>query len=206
MAEEHVGDLLKKLRGIRGMSQRRLALESGIDRGYISKLESKKEMGISLRTARALARGLDVPPEVFLKSDASGPVMPSPEAALTEIEMSLRAYIPVYAEVSLGAGIEPIDYVATTRAKPSPDYLKAYRARGLCFDPEIREGDTVIVNTELSWSDGDLVVCIIEGQASVKRYRNDGKGNIWLENNDGKYQPEECHFLGVVIELNRKIR
>jgi hypothetical protein len=49
-------------------------------------------------------------------------------------------------------------------------------------------------------------VCIIEGQASVKRYRDDGKENIWLENNDGKYQPEECHFVGVVIELNRKVR
>ena len=142
--------------------------------------------------------------------------MPSrhPRAALSDLEVSIGAYVPVYGEVSAGAGIEPIDYVAGTRARKAPESYRAFRVKGLCLEPEIMDGDTLIVDTALQPQNGDLVVVLIEGQASVKKYRvapatrvsEKGRPNAWLENQNGKYRPEDVRQIGVVIEFNRKRR
>lgn len=204
---EPIGVLIKRLREEKGLSQRKLEQISGINRGYICQLEAGKAVGITIRTARALAKGLGVSPEIFLKPDgAELPLVRSPEVALRDLEVSIKAYIPVYAEVSAGEGMMPIDYVAVTRAKPAPETLRAYRVKGLCLETEVRDGDTIIVDTAMSPTNGDLVVCIIDGQASVKRYKEDGHGNKWLENQHGKYQPEDVHLHGIVTQVVHNIR
>jgi len=102
--------------------------------------------------------------------------------------------------------VEPIDYVACTRIKAAPETLRAYRVDGLCLDPEIRHGDTIIVDTALNPTSGDLVVVIMAGKAAVKRYKQDSHDNKWLEDNDGRYQPEDVVLHGVVTEYVRKLR
>jgi SOS-response transcriptional repressor LexA len=77
--------------------------------------------------------------------------------------------------------------------------------KGLCLEPEIRDGDTVIVDTDLQPLSGDLIVGIIDGQASIKRYV-EKNGDKWLENNNGTYKPEDVHIHGVVVDFNRKVR
>jgi SOS-response transcriptional repressor LexA len=206
MAAESFGALLKRLLQEKGMSQRRLALLSGVDREYINQMVNGKVQSTTLATARKLASGLGVSPSLFF-----GDVQ-SPETALSDLEVSIKAYIPVFGEVSAGEGIEPIDYVASTRQRAAPATLRAYRVKGLCLEPEIRDGDTVIVDTALTPQSGDLVVVIVEGKASVKRYKetaavSEGKAEYkYLENNGGHYRPEDVHLVGVVTEVNRKMR
>lgn len=197
--KETFGQRLKRLRESRGYSKYRLAKESGINESYIYQLEDDKVTNPRQDTLIALARPLGIS-----ISELAGNTSPSDAWQL--VETSLKAYIPVYAEVSAGEGIEPVDYVAVTRSRPAPDTLRAYRVKGLCLDPEIKEGDTVIVDTALSPQGGDLVVVLIDGEASIKYYKEDEKGNKWLENHYGKFQPEDVHIHGVVTEFNRKRR
>ena len=206
---EEVGALIKRLREEKELSQKQLAALSGVDRGYINQHEAGKEGSISLRIARKLAKGLGVPPEVFLRSpDSESLPSHSPSQVLSDIEASIRAYIPVYAEVSAGEGIEtePVDWVACTRVKAAPETLRAYRVNGLCLTPEIIEGDTLIIDTALWPNNGDLVIVVIDGKAAVKRYKENGEGTKWLEDNHGKYKPENCYLHGVVTEYVRKAR
>lgn len=70
---ESIGALIKRLREERSLSQSRLARISGVDRGYINKLEAGREGTISLRVARALAQALGVPATVFLEGNV-GPL------------------------------------------------------------------------------------------------------------------------------------
>jgi len=52
------------------LSQNKLAKLSGIDRAYITRLEESADgHRISLQTLLSLAKGLDVPPEIFLQTD-----------------------------------------------------------------------------------------------------------------------------------------
>lgn len=193
MREETIGERLRRLRLESGLSQRQLAKTSGVDREYICQIEGDKVKSITLRMAKALAKGLGKPPEVFLRTPGS------PSQALSDIETSIKAYIPVYAEVSAGEGTEPIDWVACTRVKAAPESLRAYRVKGFCLIPEILEGDTLIVDTEQQPSLGKLVVVIIDGQASVKRFTGD-----YLEDNNGKYRPDDVHHHGVVVGIYRE--
>lgn len=200
-----IGEKVKLLRQQKGLSPEKLAMTVGIAGSYIRRIE-KENRSPTLETARKLAKGLGVSVAALVdESDLPPQPVASPETALSDLEVSIKAYVPVYGEVSAGEGVEPIDYVATTRARPAPDSLKAFRVKGLCLDPEIHEGDTVIVDNALSPQNDDLVIVIIDGQASIKRYRDDGRKK-WLENNNGHYQPEDVHQVGVVVEFNRKRR
>jgi hypothetical protein len=100
------------------------------------------------------------------------------------VELSLKAYIPVYEEV--GKEMSAIDYVASTRQKLPSETLRAYRNPRLCLEPEICPGDTIIVDTGLSPVDGDLVVIILGGDASLKHYRIGDDGVCWFEDRDGR--------------------
>jgi len=66
MGEVPVGKLIKELREKAGLSQRKLGKLIGIDRGYISQLEAKKNCSITLNTAEKLAKGLGMPPSVLI--------------------------------------------------------------------------------------------------------------------------------------------
>jgi len=196
--------LLKKLREERGLSQHQLAKLSHVARPYITRTEKGKgAKNPTLKTIKAWARALGVPVEVFLRDIETQ--YPTLTDLLKGIEVTIKAYIPVYAEVSAGEGIEPIDYVACTRNKAAPESLKAYRVKGLCLEPDIKDGDTVIVDTALEPQNGDLVICIINNEASVKRFRETDSGK-YLETNHNRIQPENVHIHGVVIEVNRKMR
>ncbi len=199
----NVGAKIRELRLQRGLSPEKLAMLVGISGIYIRRLERGERRTITLATAEKLAKGLKVKPEVFFEDEEIR--NPNPEQALSDIEVSIRAYIPVYAEVSAGEGIEPIDYVAVTRSRPAPDSLRAYRVKGLCLAPEIAEGDTVLVDTALPQDIGRLLVCFIDGVVSIKRLCADEKGERYLQNNFGKYRPEECKVLGVVVGVYKSL-
>jgi len=62
------------------------------------------------------------------------------------------------------------------------------------------------VDTDLSPANGDLVVVIVEGRASIKRYTEDAHGGKWLTDNEGRYQPDGARIHGVVMEYVRKLR
>jgi len=165
-----------------GMSQKDLAKLYGSSDVTISDME-RGDREANVEAIERLAHILGKPLAWFL-SDYIEPSQRHPQSALADIEVSIKAYIPVYAEVSAGAGVEPIDYVACTRSKPAPESYRAYRVKGLCLEPDVHDGDTVIVDTALLPNPGDIILGIIEGVASLKRYvvNKDGK---YLQNNWG---------------------
>jgi transcriptional regulator with XRE-family HTH domain len=206
----NIGEKIRLLRKQKGISPEKLGMLADLSGQYIRKLEKGVNRSITLQTAQKLADGLGVKPEAFFNTeDLVDPLPRKPSDALQELEQSIKAYIPVYGKVHANdEGIiaeSIIDYVATTRIKTAPETLRAYRVEGLCLEPGVIEGDTVIIDTSRSPVDTNLVICIIDGKASIKRYREDVQGNKWLENNGGRMQPEECHMHGVVIQVLRNL-
>ncbi|HOX54623.1 MAG: transcriptional repressor LexA [Candidatus Omnitrophica bacterium] len=73
----------------------------------------------------------------------------------------------------------------------------------------IFEGDIAIVRKQSSAQDGDLIVALIENEATVKRFRHKAKSRehlIWLEPANKNYQPihKEFSLIGRVIGVLRK--
>lgn len=73
----------------------------------------------------------------------------------------------------------------------------------------ILPGDVVVVHQQPLARNGDIVVALFEDEATVKTFRRENDGHIWLhpENSSGQYQPidgEGCSILGRVVAVIRR--
>jgi transcriptional regulator with XRE-family HTH domain len=174
---------LKVIREAKGVTKYRLAKVSGVSETYIYRIERGLIENPRRDTLQKLANGLNITLAQLVEET-------NPSDAWQLVELSLKAYIPVYNRI--GAIMGPVDYIATTRAEVPPT-LCAYRIEGLYYDPEVLPGDTIICDTALEPSDGDLVVVVSEGEPVIKRYiRQEWQGDVSVH--------------GVITELVRKLR
>lgn len=83
----------------------------------------------------------------------------------------------------------------------------ALRVSGLSMiNAGILEGDFVVANSEVKVKDGDVVIALVDGQNTVKRYRQKA-GRVWLQAENPDYHDiEPTEFLeiqGVVTAVIR---
>lgn len=218
--EDNTGQLLKKLREEKGISQNKLAELSGIDRAYISQLESGKRVtSISLKTARALAKGLNVSPEVFLSEDTM-PQEP-PQRAFEEIleefkdkfqRLEIRE-IPILCHVPCGypmpneqsaGGFVVVIKDDLGYAKDKSDLFALIATGDSLAGDGIFPGDKLIVDpTPPSFQDGKIYAIRIGPEVTAKHvYKLDGK--VKLVSSNSEYQEiivdaDQTEIIGRVI-------
>lgn len=116
------GERLKKYREAKGLSQIRLAEISGVDRSYVSLLESRQRKGrVSFETAAALAKALDISPELLYGEPVAIPQKPL-KAIFEEFERRYKEMelvdVPIYGVMP--EGVLP-DYLGiNTKLTPKP--------------------------------------------------------------------------------------
>ena len=198
-----IANKIKQARIALGLSQRELGKLYGSSDVTIGEIE-RGVSNVSIPDLERLSGILGKPLSYFLsgQTEAQRPV----EALLAEfenaVEVCIKAYIPVVDDISAGGGMLPVDYIATTRTRPAPENVIALRIKGLCLEPDIKQGDTVIIEKGRTPTNNDYVVVLTDGKVSVKRFKEQ-HGKVWLENNFGSYMPEDVVIFGVVIDLNR---
>lgn len=79
------------------------------------------------------------------------------------------------------------------------------------IDLQIRDGDFVIVERRSVAREGEMVVAVIEGEATLKTYHREPDGSIRLQPANAAYEPirvrgGDLQLQGVVIGLMRKYR
>lgn len=185
VALESLAARLKAFREGKGLTKYRLAKLCGISETYLYRLELGEIKNPRRDTLQALASGLGITLAQLIGET-------SPWQTWELVEQSLKAYVPVYGEIE--GTMAPIDYIVTTRTE-TPPTLRAYRIEGLYLEPEVLPGDTIIVDTGLIPSDGDLVVAILAGQPVIRRYS-------WA----GQQDLEGASIHGVITDLQRKLR
>lgn len=207
VTEETIGQLIKRLREETGLSQRKLADLSGIDRAYISQLEGGRTSSISLRTARALAKGLGRSPEIFLKPNSAALARETPEDILERLRLAQPVSIPVYSEFPVHAGdlMEPVEYIYRARARAARKSVEGYLIHGKCLEPVIRDMDIIVVDRDAEINSGDVVAALVGDSMTLGRLRRIDD-ELWLENNEGRIKFEDCQVVAVVIEVIRRLK
>lgn len=86
--------------------------------------------------------------------------------------------------------------------------LEAYRVKGNCLNPDIEDGDDIIVNKRLSPGIGDIVIAYHpDGKSHLARYCIDQvPGKPYLLNGDGKWPISPGDIFKVVIAVSRKLK
>lgn len=85
----------------------------------------------------------------------------------------------------------PIDRIAISTKLLSFASSKAFmvKAKGDSMLPKINNGDFVIVKKTNEANNGDIVVCVNEGEALIKKIRQNGEDKIILISLNSKYEP-----------------
>ncbi len=115
--------------------------------------------------------------------------------------------VPVIGTVRAGQPILAVeDAVGYVPFEGSGEGLFALNVRGDSMkDAAILEDDVVIVRQQPTADNGQIVVALIDDEATVKRLRLE-KGHVWLMPENPAYQPidgEGCSILGVVVAVYR---
>ena len=115
--------------------------------------------------------------------------------------------VPVIGTVRAGQPILAVeDAVGYVPFEGSGEGLFALNVRGDSMkDAAILEDDVVIVRQQTTADNGQIVVALIDDEATVKRLRLE-KGHVWLMPENPAYQPidgEGCSILGVVVAVYR---
>lgn len=120
-------------------------------------------------------------------------------------------YLPLVGTIAAGKPVEAIENIETT--VPLPGELAEpggflLRVKGDSLKEKgIFEGDLVIVKPQKTAENGEIVVALVEGEATVKIWRRRGN-RFWLEPANPKYRPVPLgrgEIIGKVIGLIRKL-
>lgn len=126
------------------------------------------------------------------------------------LKSSAGILIPVYGNVAAG---EPIfaseniqGYVTMEKGRSGHHIHFALKVKGdSMIDSGIYDGDIVIVRKQDSADDGDIVIALLEDEATVKTLRNK-RIKAYLEASNSKYKAimnRPFQIIGKVIELRR---
>lgn len=128
------------------------------------------------------------------------------EAASNVFRIPLLGTIPAGGPVQTEEHV--IDYFEVGQEfLQRPNGSFALRVTGLSMiNAGILEGDFVIANQDMKAKDGDIVVALVDGENTVKRYRTDGY-QVWLQAENPEYPDihasEYLEVQGVVTSVIR---
>lgn len=206
MGSAAFGRLIREQRFHSGLDQASLAAQAGISASYVSKIERGRVKSLGADLLRNLAGALHVP-QVELEralydraipaTIASGPLLP--------------VEVAVVAQAHVVRGWEGVveQYVYVPRAEARGLHLRAVRATEECVEPEIGEGDVVIIAVNEPLQDGHLVLATLweSGKTLVKRFRGDSQGELYSSGDPSKVIPVgNVRIEGVVIEVRHKVQ
>ena len=142
-------------------------------------------------------------------AQTAAPAAPA-AAAPAPVEELQADRVPIVGDVAAGSPIlaqECIeDYLAFDTGGRSDEYF-ALRVRGdSMIKAGILSGDLVVVHRAQTARNGEIVVALLEDEATVKRFRRDGS-QIWLLPENDDYSPIDgtyCQILGKVAAVVRR--
>ena len=128
------------------------------------------------------------------------------------LEAFENGMIPLYGNVAAGEPIFADDniqgYIALEKNMKGHHLHFALKVKGdSMVDSGIYDGDIVIVKKQDAADDGDIVIALLEDEATCKTLRN-SKINAYLEASNAKYKSiinKPFQIIGKVIELRRQL-
>lgn len=207
-----LGENLRKIRKAKKMTQAVLSQKSGVNQSVISDLETGNARNTGFVVE--LATALGVTAEELKKGVDTSDLIAS-NVAVIKPNMA-----PVLSWVQAGTmtNVEAVDMSQVEEWLPIPDgdcekcfYLKV---QGLSNYPEFHEGDYILVDPTLSFSDmssGDIIVVRKFDDATFKRLVIEPDGTKYLQAINPEFKPniipldENCEFVGEVVDCIRYV-
>jgi transcriptional regulator with XRE-family HTH domain len=177
-----LGKYIKAVRNRRGISQWELSRLSGLTRSHISRLELDDYENPTAETFLALARALKIHPNELYQAagyiEEHGRFRKGPHNTIDETIASLEIQpvnIPVASDIErLKTGVFDLGQITSwSFADNGSMNAKGLLVRGFSLEPEVREGDVIIVSTDVPLRDGNIVLSYLDEKLSLTRYSDE---------------------------------
>lgn len=178
-------------------------LRKAMEKAEINATELSEKTGISKSTiSRYLSGGYIAKQKNLLKLSLALQVEPKFlfSDAVEELDANLKVYsIPIVGKVVAGTPIDAIenitDYIRVTNPAAADGSYYALHVTGASMEPEMREGDLVIVHKQDYFDSGDICIVLVNGdEATVKKVIKSDQGITLIGFNATVYPP---HFYNV---------
>lgn len=178
-------------------------LRKAMEKAEINATELSEKTGISKSTiSRYLSGGYIAKQKNLLKLSLALHVEPKFlfSDAVEELDANLKVYsIPIVGKVVAGTPIDAIenitDYIRVTNPAAADGSYYALHVSGASMEPEMREGDLVIVHKQDYFDSGDICIVLVNGdEATVKKVIKSDQGITLIGFNATVYPP---HFYNV---------
>lgn len=222
-------DRLKALRNMHHLTQDELSKITGVSRSAIGMYESGKRKP-DYNQVEVFADFFNVDFNYILgQSDKTTVILPSterfkgnptPNPNVLKSSADIPVYkIPVLGKVVAGIPLDAIenitDYIRVTNPAAADGSYYALHVTGASMEPEMKEGDLVIVHKQEHFDNGDICIVLVNGnEATVKKVQKSDQGITLIGFNAVVYPP---HFydakeveelpvkvIGKVEEVRRK--
>jgi len=189
---QHIGEQLREARMARGLSLRQLSKQVDIHFAHLSKVENGRDsLGEKSLIRVAEALGVDVD---LMLGEAGHQAMP----------------FRVVGDVAAGVPIEAIEDVETfdlaKEFDPHTHFLLRVKGYSM-IDDGINDGDLAIVRQSKVANTGDTVVAIVDGEATLKRFKKNKNTVVLIPANEDmenmKYPAADVEIRGVLVGVVR---
>jgi repressor LexA len=190
-------------------SVREIGRQFGVyPRAVFDHLKALEKKGY-LKRKRLMSRGLEI--LVFQGGEPRG----SPRESMAKGEKLPIREVPILGRVAAGKPILAVEHVEGTLPLPA-EWTRGrevflLKVKGDSMSPYILPGDYVVVRSQPSVENGDVVVTLVGEEATVKRFFKKGR-RIELKPDNERWQTihieegsEDARILGKVIGMFRKI-
>ncbi|CAD5996830.1 transcriptional repressor LexA [Agreia sp. COWG] len=136
-------------------------------------------------------------------SDPSEPQAPMGDAALVPLVGRIAAGIPITAEQQ----VEEV-FPLPRQLVGGGDLFMLKVVGESMIDAAICDGDFVVVRTQQTAENGDIVAAMLDGEATVKVFRQ-RDGHTWLLPRNSNFEPivgDHAQVLGKVVSVLRSVR
>jgi transcriptional regulator with XRE-family HTH domain len=196
-----LGEYIKTVRRRRGLSQWELSRLSGLTRSHLSRLELDDFESPSAETFLSLAKALKVHPNDLYQ--AAGyieentrfrrEITRNADGAFSELEKFAVYPVPVLHgnNSELMNDVRQSSFNAGDEDRP---HIIGFYARGFSLEPEVVEGDIILVDREKQPVVDNIVLGFAEHKLQLIRYHVN-----WVECSD----IDSLRIFGVVVGINR---
>ena len=207
-----LSDRLKIERSNAGLSQKEFAEKLGMNvRTYAS--YERGERDISTAVLLNICNTLNISSDKLLGTDSANSIVRTDTAPFRPDQMTP---IPVVGKVAAGYTCLAEQYIEGY-ALADPDSLTDgydyfwLRVTGDSMEPDIREGDLVLVRVQEAVESGECAVVLVDGEDGLVKDVEIGKDHVTLCSKNPNYPPrvfvrEEANrvrIVGKVVELKR---
>lgn len=125
--------------------------------------------------------------------------------AIAVVEEGSPIRVPIHEQTAAaGMGDEILDYVYVSRAEAADRNIVALRVHGNSMEPDVQDGDTVIMDRDRQATPGEMVVASDGEVVVVKWLRLEGQRRF-LEGNNGLVDAARWKIDGVVFKVVRNV-